>query len=502
VTNVPDISNRPAVSDAQSLNSAVSRDRLQDIGKRLVNQLYVMLRTCRIYDQENENYTRQFGLLKERLAAAFNFTPSVTVRSVDGYIFFGEERLRLDVDGYLGSRYLQELFESAEISGFEFESIVPDSTLTKFFEIIASLPTTDESEQENSLSVAVESADLSGFRLVPVTTLESSIKKPTTTREKRLLAKRSFFGAINTVSEIVTQVSATKPVPMSRVKRMVHSLVDQILGDETYLLELTALKDFDDYTFVHSVNVSIYAMTMGLRLGLQRPELAELGFAAIFHDVGKLKIPKDLLNKPSKLDSSDWKQMHEHPTHGVKILGNSMPLDNHVARAMLVAFEHHKNLDGSGYPYVDRKSELNLHSRIVAICDFFDAITSGRKYQSDDVTVDWAFNELLKLSGSKYDKVLVKVFLNMIGVYPCGTLLLLNTGELALVIANNPEHLARPRVRIVADFTGLLESPRAVELAEPAADGDGFAKEIISVVDPDKYGICVAEFILSEDIDE
>ncbi len=478
------------------IKSGAQQEQL--VGKQLVTQLYVMLRTSCLYDFDNDSFRSRFAAFRDELHSALKLTDTVEIRSVDGYLFFGDVRLRVDLDGYLAARYLQELFDYLKISGFEFLRGITDDTLLKFFGIMSQYTQRDDKEHREQMRQLLGGDNLPCFSLVPVTTLQSSLEDPKTIKEKKALAKQCFFGAINKVGEIVSHATADRPLPVSKVKRTVQILVDQLLSDETYLMELTALKDFDDYTFAHSVNVSIYAVAVGLRLGMPRPQLAELGFAAIFHDIGKTRISKDLLNKPGKLNSSDWEQMHEHPVHGVKLIGNSMTLDGYSARAMLVAFEHHKNLDGSGYPYIDRTCELNLYSRIVAICDFFDAITSRRRYQSNDVGKETAFSEMMRLSASKFDPLLVKVFLNMIGFYPAGTLLLLDTGELAIVISTNPEHIARPRVRIIANTSGLLDQPFVVELIDHSGEHD-FKRNVLRSVSPEKYGIRISDFILAEE---
>jgi len=480
------------------VTSQAGSDQDQQIGKQLVNQLYAMLRTCCLYDIDNDSFISRFDSFREELNRAFEIVDTADIRSVDGYLFFGEERLRVDLDGYLAAKYLQELFDRLNTSGFEFVRGIKEETLLKFFEIMSRYSQRDDAGNQQEISSLLDNNKLPGFALVPLTTLQSSIDNPKTIKEKKSLAKQCFFGAINKVGDIVSHAAADRPVPVSKVKRTVHALVDQLLSDETYLMELTALKDFDDYTFVHSVNVSIYAITVGLRIGLLRPQLAELGFAAIFHDIGKTRIPRDLLNKPGKLNSSDWDQMHKHPIYGVKLIGNSMALDSYSARAMLTAFEHHKNLDGSGYPYIDRTCELNLYSRIVAICDFFDAITSRRQYQSKEIGLETAFSEMMKLSASKFDPLLVKVFLNMIGFYPAGTLLLLETGELAIVISTNPENIERPRVRIIANASGLLDKPVTVELTD-LSDGQDFKRNVLRSVNPEKYGIHIEDFIIADD---
>jgi HD-GYP domain-containing protein (c-di-GMP phosphodiesterase class II) len=194
----------------------------------------------------------------------------------------------------------------------------------------------------------------------------------------RQFAQRTFFNAIGNLKTVMTAIGNSRPVSLSRTTRVIHSIVDQVLSDESYLLELTALKDFDEYTFVHSTNVCIYSICLGANLNLTKAELATLGFAALFHDVGKTKLPLQVLNKPSDFTENEWEQMRKHPTYGLLSIAKSMPFDDESCRAMLVAFEHHANLDGSGYPSVDFKRNINLYSKVVAICDVFDAIRDRR----------------------------------------------------------------------------------------------------------------------------
>ncbi len=478
--------------------NVLDRQERQGLGRELISQLYVMLRTCRIYSPDNENYERQLDKFYHILAEAFETTDLVSLTTVEGYLFFNEERLRTSLDGYLAAKYLQESFETFQIAGFRFECGIVMSTLGALFEILSGLNPTEDGENLTQLKEKTSEVDLPFFSLVPLMRLSSSKSKARTILEKKQLARKSFSNAISAVGEIVAQSSSDKPIHVSRVKRVVHSLVDQILGDETYLLELTALKHFDDYTFVHSVDVCIYAITLGFRLGFTRPMLAELGFAAMFHDIGKKKIPVDLLNKPSKLQGPDWDLVHEHPAYGAELIGKTMNLDRHTARAILVAFEHHKNLDGSGYPYVNRTEEINLYSRIVAICDFFDALTSGRKYQKKNSRFDLAVREMLRHSGTKFDPFLLKAFVNVIGIYPTGTLLLLDSDELAIVISNDPENIFRPRVKVIANKNGLISEPRVADLSAREPDSDSYVRNVNRVVDAEKYNIDISTFVLAE----
>ncbi len=477
----------------------ILKTRLQQIGRDLTHQFYVMLRTARIYEQQNDNYIMQLRRFYEFLQVAIESAGVAAISSTEGYLFFNDLRLRMSIDGYLATKAVQEAFERLSIAGLRFNANSTPEELSRAFHIIANIPPSEEDDNSEILQRDLNEAGVECLDILPYTSISTSGSKPKTIRQKKRLAKQNFFSAINAISEIVGKSSLTEQISVARVKRVVHSLVDQILNDETYLLELTALKEFDDYTFVHSVNVSIFAISMGMRLGFTRPMLAEIGFAALFHDIGKIMIPKDLLNKPSALDKVDWEQMREHPVHGVRLLGDSLTMDNHTARAMIVAFEHHKNLDGSGYPYINRTEEINLYSRIVGICDCFDALTSKRKYQHEKVGLDSAVREIQKLAGSKFDPLLTKVFTNIVGVYPAGTVLLLDTGELAYVLSSEPEDIFRPRIKIIASTSGVYAKPVVAELTEKSANSDTYLRNVVRVVDPEKYNIDISPYILAEE---
>ena len=197
----------------------------------------------------------------------------------------------------------------------------------------------------------------------------------------RQMARVTFFKAISVVQEMVAGARDGEDINIARTKRVVHSLIDHITRDEQSMIELTAIRDFDDYTYAHSTNVAVYSLTMGVRMEFDRARLSQLGFAALFHDVGKVKLPQDLIRKPDAFDENDWVQMQRHPLLGAKTILRNLKLDIHTARAARAAFEHHINSDFTGYPvlhYARRRPDL--FSRIVSVVDCFDALSSGRVY--------------------------------------------------------------------------------------------------------------------------
>jgi len=275
----------------------------------------------------------------------------------------------------------------------------------------------------------------------------------------------------------------------------VHNLIDHISRDESSLIELAAIKDYDDYTYAHSTNVCIYSLTLGVRLKMDRARLSQLGFAALFHDVGKVKLPSDLIKKPDAYDENDWLQMQQHPLLGAKTILRNMKLELHTARGARGAFEHHINQDFTGYPKLKyKKRQTNLFSKIIAIADSFDALTSGRIYVKKSIPPDEVLKKMHYQMAVKYDPFLLKIFTNIVGIYPAGSLVLLSTEELALILTNNKDDPAKPCVKLLGDKEKLFEEPVWADLSLP----EHTARNIVRMVDPARYGLQVKDFILGD----
>ena len=288
-------------------------------------------------------------------------------------------------------------------------------------------------------------------------------------------------------------VKLGKALRLKRAKRVVQSMIDQLLAAETNLLGLTNLRCHDEYTYNHSVNVGILSIAIGQRVGIGKNRLVELGMAAVFHDIGKSCIPLAVLNKPGPFDEQEWAVMRRHPVLGVKELLKLKGVDALTARIMQGSFEHHLNLDGSGYPRVDYPRGVSLSGRIVAIADCYDALTSSRVYRRTAETPDATLRYILQKSGTLYDPILAKLFVNALGVYPVGTLCQLSSGELGVVMQSNPdpEQWERPRVKVIATPDGTAVDGAEIDLADPAA-----GRRIARTLDARRHGIDVARYFL------
>ncbi|MCU0620705.1 MAG: HD domain-containing protein [Gemmatimonadales bacterium] len=228
-------------------------------------------------------------------------------------------------------------------------------------------------------------------------------------------------------------------------------------------------------------------------------QLYDLGLTALMHDMGKARISLEVLNKASGLDEEEWRQMREHPQLGALALFGLRSYEETPYLAILVAHEHHMKVDLTGYPRALRPRQLGLYSRLVAVADGFDAATTRRSYQTVPIEPDAVLREMWENRQRGYDPVLVKALINLIGIYPVGTCVILDTFEVGIVYAPNPEAevLNRPLVRIAIDEGGGVQPPpgRLVNLAEQDASGH-YLRSIVKVTNPSRYGLTVGNYFV------
>jgi putative nucleotidyltransferase with HDIG domain len=307
--------------------------------------------------------------------------------------------------------------------------------------------------------------------------------------------KKSYFNAVSYTRGVMTKIKQGEKVNIKKAKRIVESMVDHLIEEEKFLMGMTAIKDYDEYTYHHSVNVSILSIALGQRLGLNRKFLTEIGLVALFHDIGKIEIPNEVLNKATNFNEDEWKIMKKHPVWGVKAILKLRGMDTSAIRAAVVSFEHHMNYDLSGYPKVRQYTELDFYSKLVSLADQYDAMTSSRVYSRIPLSPDKALSIMMERSGTQLDPILFKFFINMVGVFPIGTLVMLDTKELGLVYESDVMFADRPRVLLIIDNKGERVNGPVINLTEKDTAGKYF-RTIVKTLDPNKYKINLAEYLL------
>jgi len=294
-------------------------------------------------------------------------------------------------------------------------------------------------------------------------------------------ARRVYTSAVSSAESLWDQAKAgDKPDPET-ARKIIDSLANIVNQDRTSLMALTALKKYDNYTFTHMVNVAALSMAQARALNLEGPLLREFGFAALMHDIGKVNTPLEVLNKPGKLTDSEFKVMKQHVVDGAHILRRTPEMP---ALAPVVAFEHHLKQDLSGYPENIGHRKLNLCTMIVSIADVFDALRSNRPHREGLAT-----SRIRSIMGEQgnpaFNQVLLRRFVNLMGLFPIGTIVRLNTEEVGVVTAEHPEDPFRPQVKIL--FTARGERLEEAVLANTwERDSRGaFPRAVVESVDPD-----------------
>jgi len=272
---------------------------------------------------------------------------------------------------------------------------------------------------------------------------------------------------------------------------MIDSLAQAVTQNRHALMALTALKEYDNYTFTHMVNVSILTMAQARGLGIEGPLLREFGMAALMHDIGKVKTPAEILNKPDKLTDEEFAIMKRHVIDGAEILRSTADIP---PLAPVVAFEHHLRLDGTGYPHGVSRPSLNLATMLCGIADVYDAMRSQRKYQQSFPS-ERILTVLQRNDGSQFDQHLIRRFVQLLGIYPVGNLVRLNTDEVAVVLRVHAPDPYRPKVRILFSSDGSrMDLPLDVNLWEADPKG-ALAATVIAPLDPADYGIDPLAFV-------
>jgi HD-GYP domain-containing protein (c-di-GMP phosphodiesterase class II) len=455
--------------------------------KDLVNQFAVIIKTSQIHDPSNVAVQTAMKKFVELVSGLTATGTSVTLELVGEYFYINEARVKVAMEYLVNFDYLVREFKKHMLGSITFTGRVMMEDVHAFLKsFIASAFSEDPFAELEEGMESVGSIKVGAPRRIKEQEGEADVRKT---------VKKTYFNAVSFSKGVLNKIKAGEKVNIRRSKRIVQSMVDTLLKEEDLLVGMTAIKDYDDYTYHHSVNVSILCISIGQKLGFSRQALLELGLVALFHDVGKTEIPIEILNKPSSFTDEEWETVRKHPYWGVRTILDMKGLDSVSMRAAIVAFEHHLHLDYSGYPTTRFRHEPDLYSKIVSIADQYDAMTSSRVYSRAPMSPDKALSVMMERSGTELDPLLMKFFVNMMGVYPVGTAVMLDTRELGLVHSNNMMFPDRPKVLVITDPNGNKVKSYTVDLTEKIPAGQ-YKRSIQKTMDPQKYRISLAEHLL------
>ncbi len=463
------------------------------VGRDMIRDLYAALRAIKLYPVENAAVQKALLELAARANDILNAEQEMHLRVSGEFIFVNAIRLRIDLDNYASFSHILTIFRTNGAGSLD---VHEGATTKDWLILLSTLQSVNAEPPDERLATVVERLEHAGvhvFTVGPPTAAASG-----DTEKARERAKRTYSQSVVVAKDLMMSVRLGKSPNIKKIKRIVQGIVDQILNEETSLIGLTTIRDYDEYTFTHCVNVCIFSVAIGKRLGLTKLQLYDLGLAALFHDIGKQRVPAEVLNKTGGLTDDEWRLIAAHPWLGVLALFQVRGQQEFPYRAMVVAMEHHMKTDLTGYPRPIRPRTMSMYSKIVAVADGFDAATSRRAYQTTPLNPATVMQEMRDNPRRGMDPVLVKAFVNLTGIYPVGTLVVLDTFELGIVHAVNPlqEMLSRPIVRVISDAMGNLVQPgEIIDLADRDADGN-FRRTIIKTENPERYGIRVGDYFV------
>jgi HD-GYP domain-containing protein (c-di-GMP phosphodiesterase class II) len=297
------------------------------------------------------------------------------------------------------------------------------------------------------------------------------------------------------IDTMLEDVRLGESIDTEKARDLVVALADQVITNPDALVWLTHLRSRDEYTATHCINVCILALSFGRDLGLSDQQLHQLGMGALLHDIGKMQIPDEVLNKPGRLTKEEFEVIKGHPSHGHAMLVDDHQLDSH---SLHIVLHHHERLDGNGYPNGMAGEDIPLLTRISSIVDVYDAITSDRCYH-DGVAPAQALENLFKWSAGNFDVSLLEKFIKCLGIYPIGSVVRLNTKAVGVVVATDVDHRIKPIVLLAVDANGKAYLPRRlVNLSSAVWEETDQTLTIEEVLEPGSLGIGLREILEDE----
>lgn len=465
-------------------------------GENLLRLLYRLVQSVKIHQDNNQlllNCAKEFN---EVLAPWWVDEESLLLSIHRDRFYLEEERLPFRRENVNLAQEMLDYFKNRNLRGLRFFASIKDTSYENILSFMRILNHAEE--QENPLDwLVMQISKRKEFLWIQI---EKQREADSLERdlERKELTRRTYFNALTSLKEVSGKLSAQKKVGVRKIKRIVQNMMDILSEDESILLSVSTIRDYDDYTYTHSVNVAILSICLGRRVGLSKMSLRKLGICGLLHDLGKLDIPLEILNKPGRLSDEEFQEIEKHPLRSVKHIIELKASHEFKVDTFLPPFEHHLKYNLSGYPRLNREKHQSLFGRIITISDVFDALTSARVYRDAPFSPNRALEIMLEKTGEDYDPILLKVFINMLGVYPVGTVLKLDTGELCMVVEPS-ETINKDRplvVLLLPDSEGKLKKGKTLSLDEFEPQKGTYIRNIQKSIHPSVYGIQPAEFLL------
>jgi len=458
--------------------------------REVIRQLAVLVRNAALHDPSNQVFHEPMDRLRATLEAILHEEGALDLECSGGELYANQLRVRLEMRSLQVYRFVTDQLARRRLGGLRFTAAPDRAALARFLAVFTPWQPQPNQDPTVAFDAALDQAGVDGVDALP-----PRIEKREPPADRRQRAIDAYQQTLDFIRECMTDLDSPAELNLRRAKRAIHRLVDLSYeeGEGFSLAGLAAVKSHNEYTFNHMVNVCVLAVAFGQRLGLSRTQLATLGLAALYHDMGKLSIPLEILEKHGPLTDEEWAVMGNHCVYGARTLFPLLGNDPRHLRRILASLQHHLRHDAGGYPKLRLLRRQGLQVRIIAIVDAFDAMTTKRVYQKQYLP-DESLAIMRGEAGTQFDPVLLKAFINCMGVFPVGSMVVLSTGELAVVCESSPDpgQVDRPTVRVISDPDHNPVPSVLVDLAQPAPR----PRRILRCVDPEQFGVVTAHYAL------
>ncbi len=454
--------------------------RQSRVADDFVRRLAAAIRGAQLYSPGHPIVTRSMGALAESCAQLLADQPSLAVGIVGTDIVVGDIAIPRSRETF------GELMRRLKRLGIERIAIDRGVTPEEIGALVQAISHPEQAAGKAAPGAAPPDA-LEALKSLPhIRVGRIQLEEQVDTAAADIIAIRRLYIEASSVAEEVWEAARVEVAPDPRQARnLIEQLSQAVSSNRTALLALTALKEYDNYTFTHMVNVSILTMAQARALGIDGVLLREFGLAGLMHDIGKVRTPAEILRKPDRLTDDEMVVMRRHVVDGAEILRRTPEIPS---IAPVVAFEHHLRSDGTGYPVGVSRPKLNLATMLCSIADVYDAMRSQRAYQGS-LPTERILEVMRRADGHQFDQHLVRRFTQLLGIYPPGNLVLLDDGAIAVVLQVHAPDPHRPRVRLIMDSKRRrLLTPVDVNLFEDQPDPTR-ARRVVAPLDPAEFSV-------------
>jgi len=438
----------------------VDKARLENI----LTTAMALVKNIELYPETHPSVQKPLTNCYEALARELRTEGMLSLGMVDEVLVFA------GVPFYSNQMAVQELqkrLEDREVSGIEIHDGLEREEFFRFIKMLTEDP--GRVKSEGHLSDALRSR-----RIHHVVAKD---------------AKEVYNRAVDAVGEVLQQARMGRIPRAGKAKNAAEDLKRMVLTDRSAIMALTLIKSYDNYLFNHSVNVSVLAIALAQGLDVPEDDFSDIGLAGLLHDIGKTLTPKSIIQKCGGLSDEEWRVMREHPSKSYEIVRQMDGVSDLVAR---IVKEHHVHFDRKGYPSLEPGEHPHPYSRIVSVADVYDAITTLRPYQKPYQPRE-AMKIMERLAGKVIDPKYFEEFVKVLGIFPVGSLVRLDTNEVAVVTESCAEMPMNPRVRIMFDPEGKpLIRPIEMDLSKQE---EGERRSIVSTVDPLLYNVDITALL-------